>query len=359
MKLTKGKLAKLYRKIKQTAKKYKKNRGHSKNKSFRKKKPLNLKNRSLKRYYGGVIEEPKIETPSEETPSGEIEKKTILTQEIPPMLQENSNLEEAPTLNQQPETTLKETIVPSSEETNVEPIIPSVNEKPIEEVHGPTFSVQPPFDEREPTTIQKTNALESIQKETLKEETNVAGAENTTLEQPLVESSGQETPLLEQPQVESSGQETSSQVESSGQETPSPVESSEQETPSPVESSGQETSSLEQPLLELSGQDNPLPVESSGQESRLLESQPDIKANVFEQEKVTNAIETIMDALTNGIAEKLKKDNTSEINANSNPIVNFTSMTDKFSNAALKQEGGKKHKKTHRANLRIKHNVSR
>ena len=123
-----------------------------------------------------------------------------------------------------------------------------------------------------------------------------------------------------------------------------------------MESSGEETPL---PQVESSGEETPLQqVESSGEETPLQQT-PDMEANVFEKEKVTNAIETIMDALTNGIAEKLKKDNTSEINANSNPIVNFTSMTDKFSNAALKQEGGKKHKKTRRVNLRVKHNVSR
>ena len=51
MNLTKGKLKKLYKKNKQTMKKYKKNsKSNNKKNTFRKRKGLNLANKTLKKY---------------------------------------------------------------------------------------------------------------------------------------------------------------------------------------------------------------------------------------------------------------------------------------------------------------------
>ena len=61
MKLTKGKISKLYNKKKQSLKKYKKSKTSSNSKTFRKKRNINLANTSMKRMYrkkkGGLKED--------------------------------------------------------------------------------------------------------------------------------------------------------------------------------------------------------------------------------------------------------------------------------------------------------------
>ena len=79
MKLTKGKITKLYGKQKQSRKKNKKRKTSNKNRSFRRKRNLNLMRKSLKRYKGGVnddvVEAPQVPPPlvesvaAEETPA--------------------------------------------------------------------------------------------------------------------------------------------------------------------------------------------------------------------------------------------------------------------------------------------------
>ena len=54
MKLTKGKISKLYGKQKQSRRKNKKRKTSNKNRTFRRKRNLNLMRKSLKRYRGGV-----------------------------------------------------------------------------------------------------------------------------------------------------------------------------------------------------------------------------------------------------------------------------------------------------------------
>ena len=66
MKLTKGKISKLYRKNKQTLKRYKK-KETNKNKSFRKSGHVNLRNKSLKNYKGGQDKEDAL---NEKKPTG-------------------------------------------------------------------------------------------------------------------------------------------------------------------------------------------------------------------------------------------------------------------------------------------------
>ena len=60
MKLTRGKINKLYNKQKQTMKKYKNKKGFEKNKTFRNKKHLNLHKSTLKKLFGGIVAKPTI-----------------------------------------------------------------------------------------------------------------------------------------------------------------------------------------------------------------------------------------------------------------------------------------------------------
>jgi hypothetical protein len=62
MKLTKGKINKLYNKKKQTLKRFKNKNNKGKNKTFRKRKHLNLHNSTLKKYGGGNEDEKTSET---------------------------------------------------------------------------------------------------------------------------------------------------------------------------------------------------------------------------------------------------------------------------------------------------------
>jgi hypothetical protein len=70
MKLTKGKITKLYSKNKQTKKRNKKEKRSTKTKTFRRRKPLDLSNRTLKRFpYGGADTDELVPRDSEEQPN--------------------------------------------------------------------------------------------------------------------------------------------------------------------------------------------------------------------------------------------------------------------------------------------------
>jgi hypothetical protein len=71
MNLTKGKISKIRNKKRQSLKKYKKDGKKSKSKTFRKRKPLNLHNSSLKKYKGG-----QVETSTEAKPTEVVDEKT-------------------------------------------------------------------------------------------------------------------------------------------------------------------------------------------------------------------------------------------------------------------------------------------
>ena len=130
MKLTKGKITKLYGKQKQSRKKNKKRKTSNKNRSFRRKRNLNLMRKSLKRYKGGVnddvVEAPQVPPPlvesvaAEETPA-----ESVVTEES--VVAEES-LVETPTESVVAEESLVETPTESvaGEESFVEPPTESV-----------------------------------------------------------------------------------------------------------------------------------------------------------------------------------------------------------------------------------------
>ena len=103
MKLTKGKISKLYSKNKQSLKKYN-NKRKGKNNSFRKNIHVNLKNKTLKRFIGGqppnetgkkedINSVPNVEEMqpvlSEKTKSEENEKNQVALEKIPEVITEN------------------------------------------------------------------------------------------------------------------------------------------------------------------------------------------------------------------------------------------------------------------------------
>ena len=105
MKLTKGKISKLYRKNKQSLKRYKK-KETNKNKSFRKRGHVNLRNKSLKNYRGG---QDKVDALNEKKPvdSSNIQdgknKTAELLSEASDELNDGDNAEDPETLKQEQE----------------------------------------------------------------------------------------------------------------------------------------------------------------------------------------------------------------------------------------------------------------
>ena len=80
MKLTKGKLSKIRNKKRQSFKRYKKGGKSRKSKTFRKRRPLNLHNGSLKKYKGGNSETVEAKHPAE-LPTSSLHKEPIETHE--------------------------------------------------------------------------------------------------------------------------------------------------------------------------------------------------------------------------------------------------------------------------------------
>ena len=106
MKLTKGKISKLYRKNKQSLKRYKK-KETNKNKSFRKRGHVNLRNKSLKNYKGGQDKEDAL---NEKKPVGSPNiqdgknKTAELLSEASDELNDGNNAVDPETLKQEQET---------------------------------------------------------------------------------------------------------------------------------------------------------------------------------------------------------------------------------------------------------------
>ena len=104
MKLTKGKISKLYRKNKQSLKRYK-NKETNKNKSFRKSTHVNLRNKSLKNYKGGKEENKKDDEKDDAESSFHIDIKKNQPEKItyPPDLPQSSlSKEDSANLNKEP-----------------------------------------------------------------------------------------------------------------------------------------------------------------------------------------------------------------------------------------------------------------
>jgi len=92
MKLTKGKITKLYSKNKQTKKRIKRERHTRKTKTFRRRKPFDLSNRTLKHIpYGGAEQEESVLNTGS----------TAEQEESPVMPEQTNNQEESPVMPEQ------------------------------------------------------------------------------------------------------------------------------------------------------------------------------------------------------------------------------------------------------------------
>lgn len=99
MKLTKGKISKLYSKNKQTKKRNKKERRERKTKTFRRRKPLDLSSRTLKRIpYGGADADEMVPTDSEDSPAI---LPTNTNEEISDNTQETTNAQETTPIDEE------------------------------------------------------------------------------------------------------------------------------------------------------------------------------------------------------------------------------------------------------------------
>jgi hypothetical protein len=162
MKLTKGKLAKIINKKRQSLKRNKKNAKKNNNKTFRKRKHVNLHSRSLKKYSGGLVEakEPdnkeaeldptssdyenpsKLEIVNQEQP---VDKKEETLKEVVPVTKMMDEMDESAISGEsEPE---KEQEIPGESEPEKEQEIPGESEPEKEQVQTlpeePLESVEP------------------------------------------------------------------------------------------------------------------------------------------------------------------------------------------------------------------------
>jgi len=105
MKLTKGKITKLYSKNKQTKKRIKRERHTRKTKTFRRRKPFDLSNRTLKHIpYGGAEQEESVlntGSTAEQEESPVMPEQTNKQEESPVMPEQTNNQEESPVMPEQ------------------------------------------------------------------------------------------------------------------------------------------------------------------------------------------------------------------------------------------------------------------
>lgn len=182
MKLTKGKISKLYNKKKQSLKKAKKRKLSHKRRTFRNKRKVNLARKTLKRfnykkYKGGAISE---EIPKEEN---------ITTSNVEENQLNNLPAEES--------VTNLHTEEPVSEMPTEEPVTDLNTENPVSEVptEEPVSKLSPNITPEEPINSVPFNESES-------EMANEYGLDETTaIEEPVTESSTEE-PITELPTEE-------------------------------------------------------------------------------------------------------------------------------------------------------------
>ena len=177
MKLTKGKISKLYRKNKQSLKRYK-NKETNKNKSFRKRGHVNLRNKSLKNYKGGQEKEDAL---NEKEPVGssniqdDKNKTAKLLSEASDELNDGDNDVDPETLKQEQETIsqvspeLGES--PKKESLDIDSYPSDLTQEPLPEPSSQLETASSnnqnestPLSEKEATTESSPEQKESVQK---------------------------------------------------------------------------------------------------------------------------------------------------------------------------------------------------
>lgn len=273
MKLTKGKISKIYQKKRQSLKKknIKKKKSSQRN-TFRKKRGVNLAKRSLKRYKGGVVDTPE--------PKSEVTEHNVAElPELSPSAEEH----EAIVAPAEPESHPPENTIP-----NVEP-----------QMKSPVITQAEPLSE-EPSV----SAMASPSIEPSKEESDIQSEPPVIPEQ---ENATEESPanVEKQPVSEENGIDSQPLAEpTSLQSEPTSLESE----PSSLQS---EPSSLEQPHIE----DMPEEPSTNLQSSMAAEEQPLEQNPVGSSDELTSAINTVVDVISDKIADKISQTMSEPTNA--------------------------------------------
>ena len=251
MKLTKGKLSKLYNKKKQSLKKVNKKKGSNKSKTFRRKRNMNLARKSLKRIRQNGGEE-------EEMPKANAQE--VTASEIPEPQAENLTIEE-------------QTILPEPSPIEEQTILP----EPLSEIQ-----TLPPSDIEMEPTIEELMLPEEKNKDDIEiieptsDETILSQGEN--LEQPQ----GENLEVEQEPQRENL-EEISEVVEPQGVNLEEEQEPVEQGIEEPIEQGIEEP--IEQGIEE--------PIQNEIQDTK--------------KEEVKDALNTIVDYISDKVSEKVSQ----------------------------------------------------
>ena len=182
MKLTKGKISKLYNKKKQSLKKNKKGKS-SKKKTFRRKRRMNLANSSLKNIrcmnlYGGYTK--KTEPSSEfQDPEAQLPSEVLKAKTIVPEDQQSSqvqNQDKPSTQDSEPETIVP--VQPSTQDSEQEDIVPKVQQS--SEVSEPETIVQTPIESS--SEISKPESIVPLQQSSEDQNQDKPSSEDQTQE---------------------------------------------------------------------------------------------------------------------------------------------------------------------------------
>jgi hypothetical protein len=314
MKLTKGKISKLYGKIKQTLKNYNKTKVPN-NKSFRKNIHVDLKNKTLKNFKGGDDNKTNTSATSssylanvEDTEKGSskvIKEPVIPKQEQDSVSNKSSKTEPEPEhKTQQEKDAASESLLQGTE--------------PEQEPEKANVSEQITAKETEPEKDAVSEQVNATETETEPEKDAVSENVTTTEQEPIIEP---------QPVI-------SSTIDDSFQES-KPEIVSEQVTSTTEVIPAQENVSQELP-----------PVETKNE---------NLHTNFYSgslPENVSNAAKTIIDYAVDSIADKLNNSNKLN-NEYQNPENAFTDMANLFNN----RKGGKSRRAKNEKNKKTKKNL--
>jgi len=322
MKLTKGKISKLYGKIKQTLKNYNKTKVPN-NKSFRKNIHLDLKNKTLKNFKGGddnktnasvAASSDLANLENSEKDSSKRDKVPVppkQEQEEEPVSKKVTTTESEPTKNSEKDTT-SESVVPGtdpkpeSEKDNVLEPAPATETEPEKD----NVSEQAPEIEQEPEKDNVSEGEVATEAEQKQEKDNVSEQAPARETEPIIESK----PV-----------------------TPSTIDESVQESKPEVVSEQVTTTTQENPVQENVSQELP-PVETKNE---------NLHATNFYSgslpENVSNAAKTIIDYAVDSITDKLNNSNKLN-NEYQNPENAFTDMANLFNRKGGKSRHAKKEK---------------
>jgi len=362
MKLTKGKISKLYGKIKQTLKNYNKTKVPN-NKSFRKNIHLDLKNKTLKNFKGGddnktnasvAASSDLANLENSEKDSSKRDKVPVppkQEQEEEPVSKKVTTTESEPTKNSEKDTT-SESVVPGtdpkpeSEKDNVLEPAPATETEPekdnISEGEVATEAQQ----KQEKDNISEGEVATEPEPEQEPKKDNVSEREVATEAEQKQEkdnvSEGEVATEAEQKQEKDNvseqapARETEPIIESKPV-IPSTIDESVQESKPEVVSEQVTTATQENPVQENVSQELP-PVETKNE---------NLHATNFYSgslpENVSNAAKTIIDYAVDSIADKLNNSNKLN-NEYQNPENAFTDMANLFNRKGGKSRHAKKEK---------------